>query len=110
MRGKQLTNIEKEMQNILTEIGLLNSSYDYPVRSKYRYRIDFAFPEINFGIECDGEYWHPPENKHDKRRDGFLGRREWFILRFTGDEIMNHKEEVKQRIIEASKKRLGEVR
>lgn len=96
------------MDTILTEIGLLGASYDYPIRSKYRYRIDFAFPDKYFGIECDGEYWHPPENKHDKKRDGFLNRKEWFILRFTGDEIMNKREYVKQKIIETSK-RLGKV-
>jgi len=95
------------MDSLLKEIGLLGASYDYPVRSKYRYRIDFAFPEINFGIECDGEYWHPPENEHDRKRDGFLNnKKQWVILRFTGDEIMNHKQEVRQKIIETSK-RLG---
>lgn len=101
MRGKLQTNIEKEMDSILQEIGLLGASYDYPIRAKYRYRIDFAFPDINFGIECDGEYWHPPKNEHDRRRDGFMKHnKKWIILRFTGDEIMNKRNYVKQKIID----------
>jgi len=112
MRGKQLSSLEKPMGNILIEIGFIEGtdfSYDYPIRCKYRYRIDFPIHKIKLGIECDGEYWHPPENEHDRRRDAFLKRNGWYMLRFTGDEIMNKKEYVKEKIIETSK-RLSEVR
>lgn len=108
MKGKRKTDIERQMEEYLIDLGFKKDSdfsYDYPVRCKYLYRIDYAFPNKKLGIECDGEHWHLPNNQHDIKRDGFFNRKDWLILRFTGDEIKNKKEYVKQKIIEASKRR-----
>ena len=63
--------------------------YDFTLRCKYNYRIDFAFSEIKLGIECDGENWHLPNNEHDRKRDWVLKNKGWTMLRFTGNQIKN---------------------
>ncbi len=68
----------------------IESPYDFSIRSKYGYRIDFAIPELKIGIECDGEAWHKEGNLHDKRRDGFFKSRGWKIIRFWGEDIKNN--------------------
>lgn len=61
--------------------------YDFPIRCKWGYRIDFAIPEIKLGIECDGEKWHLENNRKDRFRDKFLNEIGWTILRFRGMQI-----------------------
>lgn len=90
MRGKHQSDLEQIMESALVNSGFKKGddfSYDYPPRAKYRYRVDFAFPEIKLGIECDGEYYHSPGNGHDQRKDAFLRRNGWIMLRFTGTQI-----------------------
>jgi very-short-patch-repair endonuclease len=57
----------------------------YPVRSGFI--LDFAFPEQKLGVECDGEKWHPPNNRKDRFRDWILKRDGWKILRFKEKQI-----------------------
>ncbi len=86
MKGKYKTNIEKIMEKSLQE-NYIKYSYDYPVRSKYGYRIDFALPELKIIVECDGDVWHPDGNSHDRKRDGYFRSQGWKILRFKGSLI-----------------------
>lgn len=54
-----------------------------------RYRLDLAFPKRKIAIECDGHAYHstPEQKARDKRRDRYLVRNGWMVLRFTGKEI-----------------------
>lgn len=51
--------------------------------------VDFAFPHHKLAVECDGHRYHSSsdDKKRDAKRDAFLKRRGWRVLRFTGDEL-----------------------
>lgn len=53
--------------------------------------VDFAFPERKLAVECDGYRYHSSsdDKKRDAKRDAFLKRRGWRVLRLTGDDIRN---------------------
>ena len=74
------------MAKALEDAGI-EAVYDYPIRCKYGYSIDFAIPDKKIGIECDGERWHKKGNNHDRKRDAFLKKQGWKMLRFMGKEI-----------------------
>jgi very-short-patch-repair endonuclease len=52
-------------------------------------RLDFAYPEMQFGIEADGDRYHssPSERARGRRRDARLAVIEWDLLHFGADEI-----------------------
>ena len=82
------TDIEEIMDVALQNEGFVPDKdyvYNFPIRGAYI--LDFAFPKEKINIECDGERWHPKGNNHDKKRNYFLKRRGWIILRFTEGEI-----------------------
>jgi len=92
-RGLYKTDIEEIMDIALQDAGFIPDKdyvYNFPIRGAYI--LDFAFPKEKINIECDGERWHPKENKYDKKRNYFLKRRGWIVLRFTGRKI---KEDIK---------------
>lgn len=51
-----------------------------------RFRVDFAFPDVQLAVEADGREWHNPQR--DRRRDDELSRQGWSVRRFTGSEIV----------------------
>jgi very-short-patch-repair endonuclease len=62
------------------------------------YIADFACPEARLVIEADGSH-HAEPGDHD-RRDAFLERSGWRVLRFWDNEILENRDGVLQRIIE----------
>jgi very-short-patch-repair endonuclease len=62
------------------------------------YIADFACPEARLVIEADGSH-HAAPGDHD-RRDAFLERTGWRVLRFWDNEILENRDGVLQRIIE----------
>jgi very-short-patch-repair endonuclease len=64
----------------------LEHVFQHSVRSGFV--LDFAFPDKNLGVECDGSRWHPKGKKRDRFRDRILNRGGWTILRFRDDEII----------------------
>ena len=81
------TNLERIMRKELERRGLKFEQF-FPVRSGFV--LDFAFPEKNLGVECDGSKWHPVGNKRDRFRDWILKRDGWKVLRFREDRILNN--------------------
>lgn len=84
------SNLEEIMNASLEKSGFIyDEDYvsQFPIRSKYGYVLDFAFPDKKIAIECDGKKWHPKDNSHDRKRDAFLRKKGWTILRFTELEI-----------------------
>jgi very-short-patch-repair endonuclease len=106
MSKKYQSNLEQLMEQYLNELGYhrdVDFSFNCDIRTRYGYRLDFAFLNIKLGIECDGEHWHQPNNHHDRKRDAFFKSKGWNILRFTGIEIMNNPDAVKNKINEVMK-------
>lgn len=89
MRGKHKTDIEIIMEQALIDNNI-EYCYDFSIRSKYGYRLDFALPKHKIAVECDGEAWHKEGNLHDKRRDGFFKSIGWKTIRFGGNQILNN--------------------
>ena len=53
------------------------------------YIADFASIRARLVIEADGTQ-HGPENRYDKKRDAFLRKRGWRVLRFWNEEILTN--------------------
>ena len=87
-RGLYKTDIERIMFKALSNTNF-NFSYNYPIRCKYGYILDFAIPDKKICIECDGEHVHPLGNSHDRKRDAVLRKMGWKTLRFRGEDIKN---------------------
>jgi very-short-patch-repair endonuclease len=51
--------------------------------------VDFAFPQAKLAVECDGFRYHssPSQRERDAKRDAFLVKKGWRVLRFSGARI-----------------------
>ena len=63
-----------------------------PFREQFRigpYRADFYLPARRLVIECDGAAWHtrPHQRRYDARRDAYMRRLGYRVVRLTGGEI-----------------------
>lgn len=83
---KAESDIEKIMRQELERRKYRFEQF-YPTRSGFE--LDFAFPELRIGIECDGERWHSSAEarRRDRFRDYILRRGGWVVYRFNGEMI-----------------------
>jgi very-short-patch-repair endonuclease len=85
-RGRAIpTRIEQALMNELDRRNI-------PYQREYvigKYHIDIALPGCKIAIEADGDYWHnlPGRKIHDARKNGYLKKQGWTVLRFSGTEI-----------------------
>lgn len=73
-----------------------------------RYRIDIAIPKYRIAIECDGKEWHSSikQKEHDRKKDRFLRKHGWTVIRFSGKRINQRLETCVQRVqLEIQKKK-----
>jgi very-short-patch-repair endonuclease len=63
------------------------------------YIADFACPDARLIIEVDGGQHNAPGEHH--RRDAFLTQKGWRILRFWNNDVLQNREGVAERILEA---------
>lgn len=78
-------------------------SQGYVVRTQVpcgRYSIDLAIPSLKLAIECDGKAYHssPAQKAHDRRKNAFLRKNGWRVLRFSGRQINRELSKVLYRI------------
>lgn len=54
-----------------------------------RYRIDIALPGDLIAIECDGKAYHstPQQKANDRRKDRYLRKNGWRVIRVSGRRI-----------------------
>lgn len=54
-----------------------------------KYRIDITIPSKMIAIECDGKAYHSSaaQKAHDRRKDSYLKKHGWYVLRFSGRQI-----------------------
>jgi very-short-patch-repair endonuclease len=69
----------------------------YPLRW---YTVDFAIPSCHLVIECDGEYWHslPKQAARDKRKDAYLKKHGWTVIRLAETDIRTSPRACVQRV------------
>lgn len=65
-----------------------------------KYRIDIALPAYKIAIECDGKAYHstPEQKARDSRKNAYLKKNGWKVLRFSGSRITKDLKGVMQRI------------
>jgi very-short-patch-repair endonuclease len=90
--------IERKLYNALKFNG-------YYVRSQVpcgKYTIDLTLPMYSIAIECDGKAYHstPEQKAHDRRKDAYLRRKGWKVLRFSGSMINGNMGRVLKKIRE----------
>ena len=80
------TKIEKSMKSILIE-NKINFIQEFNFDD--RFCCDFAIPEKQIIIECDGDYWHNKKDikKRDMQKNEYVISKGWKILRFWEHEI-----------------------
>lgn len=73
------------------QLEKLNEPFQQEMRIR-KFRADFYLPKRNLIIECDGEYWHMAQKAklRDQRKDKFLEKLGYNILRLSGQEIVNN--------------------
>jgi very-short-patch-repair endonuclease len=88
--------IESRLYNALTFKGY----YVETLVPCGKYRIDIALPQYKLAIECDGKAYHstPEQKAHDKRKNAYLRRNGWSVLRFTGAQMNSNMPKVIGRI------------
>ena len=84
-RARTESWIELRLYNALVKRG-------YKVVTQYPcgpYRIDIALPKYRLAIECDGRKYHstPEQKRHDRRKDRYLRKHGWSVMRVKGKQI-----------------------
>lgn len=88
LRGDKASPIEEILLAAMNTRSLLIGEF----RRNFQvgpYRIDFAFPAVKLGVECDGRAYHtePAQVARDRRRDQYLTSLGWTVRRYTGTRI-----------------------
>jgi leucyl-tRNA synthetase len=82
--------------------AIRNNQLDVKVRRQHSikgYIVDFALLEVNLVIEVDGGYHNKESQKaNDLARDTYLNQLGYAVLRFTNEEILNHFDNVINKI------------
>lgn len=92
LRGGSSTGCESPIESKLYDALTFNG---FNVETQVpcgRYRIDLAIPRYRIAIECDGKAYHssPNQKAHDRRKNTYLKKHGWKILRFSGRAINNN--------------------
>lgn len=84
-KGDKRTSIEVAMASVLDALDVQYVE-QYPIRW---YACDFYLPDHNLVIECDGDYWHstPEAKRNDKRKNTYLRKYGYKLLRFSETDI-----------------------
>jgi len=91
-KNRPLSYIENEFTEELDDFAfLIESEKWFGDKSKhFRYRVDFIFMDARLIIELDGHDYHstPEQLENDSKRQRYLSRSGFTVIRFTGREIV----------------------
>jgi very-short-patch-repair endonuclease len=105
----QTQTIAVDQERLKCESPIERRLYDalqlrgYYVKTQFpcgKYRIDLALPTYKIAIECDGRAYHssPEQKAHDRRKNAYLRKHGWKVLRFSGRMINRNLAKVIARI------------
>ena len=121
------TDLEREFESILKELGLregIDYVKQYPIYGKY---IDFALPSLKIGFEPGATYWHTPQwvrgeplspignhpaevyyppTEKDLQKHRILTKNGWKIY-WLNETFVKHREKVKQIVSQILSKTAG---
>lgn len=79
---------------------LLNAN-GYVVKTQVKigpYRADFVLPQHRLVIEADGKQYHQDRKAYDRRRDAYMRKLGWKVVRFSGRQIYRDRAAILRRI------------
>ncbi len=105
--------LEEEMGKTLRTVGIRAlSQFCVMEKKKCRYRLDFAVfcRRGKIALECDHSRWHRKSNriKQDQQRDRWLKKRDWTVMHFSEDDILNRNTRMIEMIRDAIRKAGGQ--
>jgi hypothetical protein len=97
------SRLEKMGARVFERGGLPRPVWQYPAPWDPNRRIDFAWPHVCVGCECDGRRWHSrvADFQTDRDRDNSSLSHNWRIFRFTWQDFTQRPAHVVGRLREA---------
>ena len=109
---QKTSRLHRHFKQSLVAAGVGGLITEYPIGF---YSIDEAHPELKIAIEVDGCYWHGCSVcgfkgvgdivQLDRRKNTYLTRRGWMVLRLSGHEIKSNLASCIARIVDALEQR-----
>jgi very-short-patch-repair endonuclease len=96
------SELEDDLLAVIRSHGLPEPVRQHPYRGR---RIDFAYPELQFGIEANGVEAHAAKEDVQRNAEKANDLVEWWILYFTYDDVHGGPAEVARRIQETIERR-----
>jgi very-short-patch-repair endonuclease len=93
--------LETALARLLLRYGLPEPSFQHEVHGPgFRYRLDFAYPEVKVAMEVDGWRYHAGRDvfETDRQRDAILQSAGWIVLRFTWLQVKRRPGWVAERV------------
>jgi very-short-patch-repair endonuclease len=102
-------------KNMFMTDSILERWLYYDIRSTYKGKIipqyyikpywaDFALPEYKLIIELDGKKYHKDRKDEDRRRDAFLYRQGWKVMRFSYQDVKKRRAKTLDKILSYTRK------
>ena len=97
---KTASQLEHLGMRVFENGGLPLPVWQYPAPWNPDHRIDFAWPHVCVGCECDSRRWHTrvSDFQRDRDRDNLSLIHNWRIFRFTWDDFANRPEYVVEQL------------
>jgi len=96
------SRLEVRVARALRRAGLPQPVRQHPVAADdgRRFRLDFAWPDLRVGLECDGFAWHGDrlQWKSDRRRIAAIEALGWRLVFVTWDDVTRRVEEMLHRV------------
>ncbi|MEW6476842.1 MAG: hypothetical protein AB1679_31685 [Actinomycetota bacterium] len=96
------SELEDDLLAVIRQYGLPEPVPQYPYRGR---RIDFAYPELLFGIEANSVQAHAAKEDVQRNAEKANDLVEWWILYFTYDDVHGAPGDVARRIEETIARR-----
>lgn len=96
------SELEDDLLAVLRRYGLPEPVPQYPYKGR---RIDFAYPELEFGIEANGVAAHAAKEDVQRNAEKANDLVEWWVLYFTEDHVHNRPAELARRVEDTIKRR-----
>lgn len=96
---QQRNKVESPIELILFDLLCSNGYSD--VQTQYKigpYRADFVLLRSKIVIEADGKRWHKDRKEYDRRRDAYMRKLGWKVVRFSGRQIYRDRAAILRRI------------
>jgi very-short-patch-repair endonuclease len=96
LSSPRISSLERAMADAFAAIGCAPSAQ----HAFGQYIMDFAFVPERVAVECDGVYWHgrPEQQERDRRKDAYLTRHGWRVVRLSEAAITESPEACAERV------------